>query len=199
LSVFIQRYALSDWVLNESLSTSIQEALLALNTPERTLQSIVDSIILKPSYSGVASFPGFGTFQRLELTQSESFVSGSFSLARFTTTDGSSARGLVICFPTTTIADTVSTDENGIIVAIRSNETKTCIVWLVDGETVGATEADVAALATECLSLAPSELGITDTTTAVSIPLASEAPAITEAPVDTDPPAESVTPTIPAP
>jgi hypothetical protein len=90
----------------------------------------------------------------------------------------------------------VSTDENGIIVAIRSNETKTCIVWLVDGQTIGVTEADVAALATEGLNLAPSELGITDTTTAVSIPLA---PAITEAPVDTDPPAESPTSTIPAP
>jgi hypothetical protein len=196
LSVFIQRYALNDWVLDESLSTTIQEALFALNTPERTLQSIVDSIILKPSYSGVASFPGSGTFQRLELTQSESFVDGSFSLVRFATTDGSSARGLVICFPTTAIADKVSTDENGIIVAIRSNETKTCIVWLVDGQTIGVTEADVAALANEGLGLAPSELGITDTTTAVSIPLA---PAITEAAVDTDPPAESPTSTIPAP
>jgi len=196
LSVFIQRYALNDWVLDESLSTTIQEALLALNTPERTLQSIVDSIILKLSYSGVASFPVSGTFQRLELTQAESFVDGSFSLVRFATTDGSNARGLVICLPTTAIADKVSTDENGIIVAIRSNETKTCIVWLVDGQTIGVTEADVAALATEGLNLAPSELGITDTTTAVSIPLA---PAITEAPVDTDPPAESPTSTIPAP
>ena len=193
LSVFIQRYALNDWVLDESLSTTIQEALLALNTPERTLQSIVDSIILKPSYSGVASFPGSGTFQRLELAQAESFVDGSFSLVRFATTDGSSARGLVICFPTTAIADKMSTDENGIIVAIRSNETKTCIVWLVDGQTIGVTEADVAALANEGLGLAPSEEVVTETT---AIP---PAPAITEAPVDIDPPAESAAPTIPAP
>jgi hypothetical protein len=106
---------------------------------------------------------------------------------------------MLIELPATAIADKVSTDENGIIVAIRSNETKTCIVWLVDAQSIGATEADVAAMATEGLSLAPSELGIADTTTAVSIPLASEAPAITEAPVDTDPPAESPTSTTQTP
>jgi hypothetical protein len=198
LSVFIQRYALNDWVLDESLSTSIQEALLALNTPERSLQSIVDSIILKPSYSGVASFREAGAFQSLELTQADSFVDGSFSLLIFAAADGSSARGLTICLPVTAIADSVTTDDNGIIVAIRSNETTTCIVWLVDARSIGATEADVAALATEGLSLAPSEEDVTETTAIPPAPVITEAPVDPEVPVDTEAPA-SPDSTVPAP
>ena len=101
------------------------------------------------------SFSEGEAFRSLKLAQAGSFVDGSFSLLRFAPTDGSNARGMMICLPATAIADNVSTDENGVIVAIRSNETTTCIVWLVDAQSIGATEADVAALANEGLGLDP--------------------------------------------
>jgi hypothetical protein len=191
LSISIERLALDDLLIEDWLTRNIHDALLSLNNREFSLQSIFDTIPLAPINQTRISLTPAETMGTLGPWYGESRGTISFLFAGPT--------AMLIELPATAIADKVSTDENGIIVAIRSNETKTCIVWLVDGETVGATEADVAALATECLSLAPSELGITNTTTAVSIPLASEAPAITEAPVDTDPPAESVTPTIPAP
>ena len=183
LSVSIEHYALNNSVVDELLGTDVMKALLTLNTPEQTLQSIVESIVLKPSSFEIVSFAEGEAFRSLKLAQAGSFVDGSFSLLRFAPADGSNAYGMMICLSATAIADKMSTDENGIIVAIRSNETTTCIVWLVDAQSIGATEADVAALATEGLSLAPSEVGVTETTTALSIPLA---PASTEAPVDTE-------------
>ena len=189
LSVSIQHYALNNWVVDELLGTDVTNALLKLNTPEQTLQSIVESIVLKPSSVEIVSFSEGEAFRSLKLAQAGSFVDGSFSLLRFVPTDGSNAHGMMIRLPATAIADNVSTDENGVIVAIRSNETTTCIVWLVDAQSIGATEADVAALANEGLGLAPSEVGVTETTTALSIPLASDAPASTEAPVGSTTPA----------
>jgi hypothetical protein len=191
LSISIERLALDDLLIEDWLTRNIHDALLSLNNREFSLQSIFDTIPLSPiNQTRISLTPG-ETLGTLGPWYGESRGTISFLFAGPT--------AMLIELPATAIADKMSTDENGIIVAIRSNETKTCIVWLVDGQTIGVTEEDVAALATEGLSLAPSELGITDTTTAVSIPLAPEAPAITEAPVDIDPPAESVTPTIPAP
>lgn len=190
LSVTIERFAIDDQSLDDSLTQKAHDALLALNSPEQTLQSIVESIVLTPTQLGSN---GEGeAFRSLKLAQAGSFVDGSFSLLRFAPTDGSNAHGMMIRLPATAIADSVSANENGVIVAIRSNETTTCIVWLVDAQSIGATEADVAALANEGLGLAPSEEVVTETT---AIP---PAPAITEAPVDTEVPA-SPDSTVPTP
>ena len=97
----------------------------------------------------------------------------------------------MIRLPATAIADSVSTDENGIIVAIHSNETTTCIVWLGDAQTVGATEADVAALAAEELDYSPSVPS--------EIPVFTEAPVDTFAPVNTAVPATTYPPSTDAP
>jgi hypothetical protein len=104
---------------------------------------------------------------------------------------------MFIKFPTAAIADSISTDENGIIIAIRSNATMTCIVWLVDAQSIGATEADVAALATECLSLAPSEEVVTETTAIPTAPAITEAPVDTEVPFDTEAPVDTGPATVP--
>jgi len=181
LSVTIERFALDDQSLDDSLTQKVHDALVALNTPEQTLQTIVDSIVLKPSNSDVEAVV-VETLQILTLTQATSYVDGSFSLLRFTASDGSSAQGMMICLPATAIADTVSIDANGVIVAIRSNETTTCIVWLVDGQTVGATDVEVAAMATE--GLIQTMVGVTGETT----PPTTFSPS-TEVPVNTDPPA----------
>jgi hypothetical protein len=98
----------------------------------------------------------------------------------FTASDGSSAKGMMIRLPATAIADSVSTYDNAVIVAIRSNETTTCIVWLVDAQSIGATEVEVAALAAEELDYSP------------SVP--SEIPVFTEAPVDTFAPVNTAAP-----
>jgi hypothetical protein len=191
LSISIERLALDGLLIEDWLTRNIHDALLSLDDREFSLQSIFDTIPLAPIDQTNISFTPGETLGTLGPWYGQSRGAISFLFAGPT--------AMLIELPATAIADKVSTDENGIIVAIRSNETKTCIVWLVDAQSIGATEADVAAMATEGLSLAPSELGIADTTTAVSIPLASEAPAITEAPVDTDPPAESPTSTTQTP
>lgn len=191
LTISIERFAMNEFSLDESLTQKVHDALSALNTPERTLQSIVDSIVLIPSNSGFASIEEGSTFRSLTLTQATGYADGSFSYVMFTASDGSSAEGMIIRLPATAIADSVSTDENGVIVAIRSNETSTCIVWLVDGQTVGATDVDVAALAAEELDYSPLVSGTT--------PATSEVPVFTEAPVDTAAPATVPDSTVTAP
>jgi hypothetical protein len=185
LSVTIERFALDDQSLDDSLTQKVHDALVALNTPEQTLQSIVDSIILIPTQPGFASIEEGTNFMSLTLTQASGFADGSFSYVMFTASDGSSAKGMMIRLPAAAIADRVTTDENGIIVAIRSNETTTCIVWLVDGQTVGATDVDVAALAAKGLDYSPWVSDVTPMTT----PTTYEVPVLTEAPVDTAAPA----------
>ena len=181
LSVTIERFALDDQSLDDALTQKVHDALFALNTPEQTLQSIVDSIILIPTQPGFASIEEGTTFTSLTLTQATSYAYGSFSYVMFTASDGSSAKGMMIRLPATAIADSVSTDENGVIVAIRSNETTTCIVWLVDAQSIGATEVEVAALASEELDYSPLVIDATPMTT----PTTYEVPVLTEAPVDT--------------
>jgi len=181
LSVIIGRFALDDQSLDDALTQKVHDALFALNTPEQTLQSIVDSIILIPTQPGFASIEEGTTFTSLTLTQATSYAYGSFSYVMFTASDGSSAKGMMIRLPATAIADSVSTDENGVIVAIRSNETTTCIVWLVDAQSIGATEVEVAALASEELDYSPLVIDATPMTT----PTTYEVPVLTEAPVDT--------------
>ena len=191
LSVTIERFALDDQSLDDSLTQKVHDALLSLNTPEQTLQDIIDSIVLIPTQPGFASIEEGTTFTSLTLTQATSFADGSFSYVMFTASDGSSAKGMMIRLPATAIADSVSTDENGIIVAIHSNETTTCIVWLGDAQTVGATEADVAALAAEELDYSPSVPS--------EIPVFTEAPVDTFAPVNTAVPATTYPPSTDAP
>lgn len=194
LYVEIQRITPNEFSIDDSLSQKVHDALLSLNTPEQTLQDIIDSIVLIPTQPGFASIEEGTTFTSLTLTQATSFADGSFSYVMFNSSDESGAKGMMIRLPATAIADNVSTDDNGVIVAIRSNETTTCIVWLVDAQSIGATEVEVAALANEGLGLAPSEEVVTETTV---IP---PAPAITEAPVDTATPASPTsTSTVPAP
>ena len=178
LSISIERLALDDLLIEDWLTRNIHDALLSLNDREFSLQSIFDTIALAPIDQTNISFTPGETLGTLGpwYVQSRGAISIAFA----------GPTGMFIKLPAAAIADSISTDENGIIVAIRSNETTTCIVWLVDAQSIGATEADVAALATEGLSLAPSEVGVTETTTALSIPLASDAPTITEAPVDTE-------------
>ena len=178
LSISIERLALDDLLIEDWLTRNIHDALLSLNDREFSLQSIFDTIALAPIDQTNISFTPGETLGTLGPWYGQS--RGAISIAFAGPT------GMFIKLPAAAIADSISTDENGIIVAIRSNETTTCIVWLVDAQSIGATEADVAALATEGLSLAPSEVGVTETTTALSIPLASDAPTITEAPVDTE-------------
>lgn len=183
LSVTIERFAIDDQSLDDSLTQKVHDALLALNNTEQTLQSIVESIVLTPTQLGSN---GEGeAFRSLKLAQAGSFVDGSFSLLRFAPTDGSNAHGMMIRLPATAIADSVSANENGVIVAIRSNETTTCIVWLAEAQSIGATDVEVAALAAKALDYSPSVSG----TTPMTIPPTIEVPVFTEAPVDTAGPA----------
>ena len=193
LYVEILRITPNEFSNDDSLSQKVHDALLSLNTPEQTLQDIIDSIVLIPTLPGYASIEEGTTFKSLTLTQATSFADGSFSYVMFTASDGSSAKGMMIRLPATAIADSVSTDDNGVIVAIRSNETTTCIVWLMDAQSIGATEVEVAALAAEELDYSPLVAGTTPMTTPPTI----EVPAVTEAPVDTAAPA-SPDSTVPA-
>ena len=183
LSISIERLALDGLLIEDWLTSNIHDALLSLDDREFSLQSIFDTIPLAPIDQTNISFTPGETLGTLGpwYVQSRGAISIAFA----------GPTGMFIKLPAAAIADSISTDENGVIVAIRSNETTTCIVWLVDAQSIGATEADVAALATEGLSLAPSEVGVTETTTALSIPLASDTPASTEAPVDTAAPRNS--------
>ncbi len=187
LYVEIQRLAPNESSNDDSLSQKVHDALLSLNTPDQTLQDIIDSIVLIPTQPGFASIEEGATFRSLTLTQATSFADGSFSYVMFTASDGSSAKGMMIRLPATAIADSVTTDDNGVIVAIRSNETTTCIVWLVDAQSIGATEVEVAALAAEELDYSPLVSDVTPMTT----PPTSEIPVFTEAPVDTFAPVET--------
>ena len=186
LSISIERLALDGLLIEDWLTRNIHDALLSLDDREFSLQSIFDTIPLTPIDQTNISFTPDETLGTLGpwYVQSRGAISIAFA----------GPTGMFIKLPAAEIADSISTDENGIIVAIRSNETTTCIVWLVDAQSIGATEADVAALATEGLGLAPSEEVVTETT---AIP---PAPAITEAPVDTEVPASPTsTSTVPAP
>ena len=178
LSISIERLALDGLLIEDWLTRNIHDALLSLDDREFSLQSIFDTIPLTPIDQTNISFTPGETLGTLGPWYGQS--RGAISIAFAGPT------GMFIKLPAAAIADSISTDENGVIVAIRSNETTTCIVWLVDAQSIGATEADVVALANEGLILAPSEVGVTETTTALSIPLASDAPTITEAPVDTE-------------
>ncbi len=191
LSISIERLALDGLLIEDWLTRNIHDALLSLDDREFSLQSIFDTIPLAPIDQTNISFTPGETLGTLGpwYVQSRGAISIAFA----------GPTGMFIKLPAAAIADSISTDENGVIVAIRSNETTTCIVWLVDAQSIGATEADVAALATEGLSLAPSEVGVTETTTALSIPLASDTPASTEAPVDTEAPTTEPDSTIPTP
>jgi hypothetical protein len=191
LSVTIERFALDGQSLDDSLTQKVHDALLSLNTPDQTLQTIVDSIILIPTQPGFASIEEGATFRSLGLTQATSYADGSFSYVTFTASDGSSAMGMIIRLPATAIADSVITDDNGVIVAIHSNETTTCIVWLVDAQSIGATEVEVAALASEELDYSPSAPS--------EIPVFTEAPVDTFAPVNTAVPATTYPPSTDAP
>ena len=189
LSVTIERFAQDGQSLDDSLTQKVHDALLSLNTPDQTLQTIVDSIILIPTQPGFASIEEGATFRSLGLTQATSYADGSFSYVMFTASDGSSAKGMMIRLPATAIADSVSTYDNAVIVAIRSNETTTCIVWLVDAQSIGATEVEVAALASEELDYSPLVSDVTPMTTeatvvATAVP-ATTYPPSTDAPVDT--------------
>ena len=184
LSISIERLALDGLLIEDWLTRNIHDALLSLDDREFSLQSIFDTIPLAPIDQTNISFTPGETLGTLGpwYVQSRGAISIAFA----------GPTGMFIKLPAAAIADSVSTDENGVIVAIRSNETTTCIVWLVDAQSIGATEADVAALANEGLGLAPSEEVVTETT---AIP---PAPAITEAPVDPEAPA-SPDSTIPTP
>lgn len=186
LYVEIQRITPNEFSNDDSLSQKVHDALLSLNTPEQTLQDIIDSIVLIPTLPGFASIEEGTTFTSLTLTQATSFADGSFSYVMFTASDGSSAKGMMIRLPATAISDSVTTDDNGVIVAIRSNETTTCIVFLVDAQSIGATEVEVAALAEEQLDYAPSAPS--------EIPVFTEAPVDTFAPVDTAAPVDTESP-----
>ena len=184
LSISIERLALDDLLIEDWLTRNIHDALLSLNDREFSLQSIFDTIPLAPIDQTNISFTPGETLGTLGpwYVQSRGAISIAFA----------GPTGMFIKLPAAVIADSVSTDENGVIVAIRSNETTTCIVWLVDAQSIGATEVEVAALANEGLGLAPYKEDVTETT---AIP---PAPAITEAPVDTEVPA-SPDSTIPTP
>ena len=192
LYVEILRITPNEFSNDDSLSQKVHDALLSLNTPEQTLQDIIDSIVLIPTLPGYASIEEGTTFDSLRLTQVTSFADGSFSYVMFTASDSSSAKGMMIRLPATAIDDSVTSDDNGVIVAIRSNETTTCIVWLVDAQSIGATEVEVVALAAKGLDYSPSVPS--------EIPVFTEAPVDTFAPVDTEVPASPTsTSTVPAP
>ena len=184
LSISIERLALDGLLIEDWLTRNIHDALLSLDDREFSLQSIFDTIPLAPIDQTNISFTPGETLGTLGpwYVQSRGAISIAFA----------GPTGMFIKLPAAAIADSVSTDENGVTVAIRSNETTTCIVWLVDAQSIGATEVEVAALANEGLGLAPYKEDVTETT---AIP---PAPAITEAPVDTEVPA-SPDSTIPTP
>lgn len=175
LSISIERLALDGLLIEDWLTRNIHDALLSLDDREFSLQSIFDTIPLAPIDQTNISFTPGETLGTLGPWYGQS--RGAISIAFAGPT------GMFIKLPAAAIADSVTTDDNGVIVAIHSNETTTCIVWLVDAQSIGATETDVSALANEGLGLAPSEEVVTETTV---IP---PAPAITEAPVDTEAPA----------
>lgn len=185
LSISIERLALDGLLIEDWLTRNIHDALLSLDDREFSLQSIFDTIPLAPIDQTNISFTPGETLGTLGPWYGQS--RGAISIAFAGPT------GMFIKLPAAAIADSVTTDDNGVIVAIHSNETTTCIVWLVDAQSIGATEADVAALANEGLGLAPSEEVVTETTV---IP---PAPAITEAPVDTATPATVPDSIVPAP
>ncbi len=189
LSISIERLALDGLLIEDWLTRNIHDALLSLDDREFSLQSIFDTIPLSPIDQSTISFTPGETMGTLGPWNVRS--RGAISIAFAGPT------GMFIKFPTAAIADSISTDENGIIIAIRSNATMTCIVWLVDAQSIGATEADVAALATECLSLAPSEEVVTETTAIPTAPAITEAPVDTEVPFDTEAPVDTGPATVP--
>ena len=188
LSISIERLALDGLLIEDWLTRNIHDALLSLDDREFSLQSIFDTIPLTPIDQTNISFTPGETLGTLGpwYVQSRGAISIAFA----------GPTGMFIKLPAAEIADSISTDENGIIVAIRSNEMTTCIVWLVDGQTIGLTDVEVAAMATECLNQFPS---VTETTTALSIPFSSDAPAINEAPTDSEAPTTVPDSTIPTP
>ena len=188
LSISIERLALDGLLIEDWLTRNIHDALLSLDDREFSLQSIFDTIPLTPIDQTNISFTPDETLGTLGpwYVQSRGAISIAFA----------GPTGMFIKLPAAAIADSVSTDENGVIVAIRSNETTTCIVWLADAQSIGATEADVAALATEGLNLTPSEVGVTETTAIPPATAITEAPVDPEVPVDTEAPITAPDPTV---
>lgn len=79
LSLTIERFAQDDQSLDDSLTQKVHDALVASIIPERTLQSIVHSIVLIPSNSGFGSIEEGATFRSLKLNQVTGYADGSFS------------------------------------------------------------------------------------------------------------------------
>lgn len=205
LSVTIERFAFDNLPNDPNDTTVTQEirdALLALSTLQYPLRSVFELIPLVEIIETSGPFPRVETLG--ELGEWYGKVQGSIAVA-FTgpAENVVFAKTMMIQLPATGFADSVSTKDNGFILAIRSNEKTTCIVWLAEPQTIGATELEVAALADECLILNQTptpetpDLVTVDTTDASSSD--ATAPPLTEAPVDTSPSDSSPDSTIQTP